>query len=60
MEKTQIQIYQISRKKKKLENYGLEMSNETERRVNLMCNLSDNVFEEGIEAGRAKGRRPSR
>ena len=50
----------IEIKKKKLENYGLEMSNETERRVNLMCNLSDNVFEEGIEAGRAKGREEER
>lgn len=51
----------IDIKKRKLEdNFGLVMNVETERRVNLMCNLSDNVFEDGIEAGIAKGRAEER
>ena len=43
-------------KKKRLsEDYGLEMSDETEGRVNHMCNLSEVILEQGIERGVLQG-----
>lgn len=43
-------------KKKKLqEEYGLVMSEETERRVNVMCNLSEVMIEKGREEGTVTG-----
>lgn len=39
-------------KKKRLsEKYGLEMTRDTEEKVNVMCNLSDVVLEKGFEKG---------
>lgn len=35
--------------------YGFIINNETARRVNTMCNLSDVVEERGIERGLARG-----
>lgn len=44
------------KKKKKLEEeYGLVMSEETERRVNVMCNLSEVMIEKGTAAGMEMG-----
>lgn len=37
------------KKKKLVDKYGLIMSEETERRLNDMCNLSDVVLEKGEE-----------
>ena len=46
----------VSEKKKKLcEEYGITMSEETERRLNTMCNLSEVVLERGIEEGIEQG-----
>ena len=46
----------VSEKKKKLsDEYGIIMSEETERRLNTMCNLSEVVLEKGIEQGIKKG-----
>ncbi len=43
-------------KKKRLsEKYGLEMSRDTEEKVNVMCNLSEVVLEKGYEEGIEKG-----
>lgn len=47
-------------KKRKLEDYGLIMNADTERRVNTMCNLSEVLLEKGIEEGREKGRAEGR
>ena len=48
----------VSEKKKKLcEEYGITMSEETERRLNTMCNLSEVVLERGIEKGIEQGQR---
>ena len=45
----------VSEKKKKLsDEYGIIMSEETERRLNTMCNLSEVVLEKGIEQGEEK------
>ena len=46
----------VSEKKKKLsDEYGIIMSEETERRLNTMCNLSEVVLEKGIEQGIEQG-----
>ena len=46
----------VSEKKKKLsDEYGIIMSEETERRLNTMCNLSEVVLEKGIEQGIKQG-----
>jgi len=42
-------------KKEKLKEYGIVMNTELEGRVKEMCNLSDIVFEEGIELGKEQG-----
>ncbi len=43
-------------KKKKLEKeYGFVMNEETERRVNVMCNLSEVMIEKGVIEGRTEG-----
>ena len=43
-------------KKKRLsENFGLVMDAETERRMDIMCNLSEVMIEQGIEKGIEKG-----
>lgn len=43
-------------KKKRLsEDYGLEMSDETEGRVNHMCNLSEVILEQGLQQGIERG-----
>ena len=43
-------------KKKRLsEKYGLEMTRDTEEKVNVMCNLSEVVLEKGFEKGIEKG-----
>lgn len=51
-----VQQESVSEKKKKLcEEYGIIMSEETERRLNTMCNLSEVVLERGIEEGIEQG-----
>ena len=43
-------------KKKRLsEKYGVEMTGDTEEKVNVMCNLSEVVLEKGFEKGIEKG-----
>ena len=43
-------------KKKRLsDNFGLVMEAETERRMNVMCNLSEVILGKGIEEGIEKG-----
>ena len=37
------------------ENFGLVMDAETERRMDIMCNLSEVMIEQGIEKGIEKG-----
>ena len=47
----------VPEKKKILESeYGIPMSDDMERRSNYMCNLSDLIWEQGIEQGIDKGR----
>lgn len=42
-------------KKKKLAGkYGLKMNEDTERRLNTMCNISELVLEEGLQQGTIK------
>ena len=44
------------KKKKNLSsNFGLIMTEETIRRIDHMCNLSDLIVEQGIEQGMAQG-----
>ena len=43
------------KKKQKLEQYGLVMDDETRRRLDVMCNLSEVVMEKGIEQGVKQG-----
>ena len=46
----------VADKKKILsEEYGIVMRDDTERRLNTMCNLSEVVLEKGIEQGIEKG-----
>ena len=48
----------VADKKKILsEEYGIVMRDDTERRLNTMCNLSEVVLEKGIEKGIEKGMR---
>ena len=48
----------VSEKKKKLsDEYGIIMSEETERRLNTMCNLSEVILEQGIEQGIEQGQK---
>ena len=48
----------VADKKKILsEEYGIIMRDDTERRLNTMCNLSEVVLEKGIEKGIEKGMR---
>ena len=48
----------VADKKKILsEEYGIVMRDDTERRLNTMCNLSEVVLEKGIEQGIEKGMR---
>ena len=43
-------------KKKKLSGeYGIEVSRDTERRLNDMCNLSDVILENGLKEGIEQG-----
>ena len=43
-------------KKKRLsDNFGLVMEAETERRMNVMCNLSEVILEKALEEGIEKG-----
>ena len=45
----------VADKKKILsEEYGIVMRDDTERRLNTMCNLSEVVLEKGIEQGMRK------
>ena len=43
------------KKQKLVEQYGLIMNDETGRRLDVMCNLSEVVMEKGIEKGRQEG-----
>ena len=43
------------KKQKLVEQYGLIMNDETGRRLDVMCNLSEVVMEKGIEKGIEKG-----
>ena len=45
------------KKQKLVENYGFIMSDETGRRINVMCNLSEVILEQGIEQGIEQGLR---
>ena len=48
----------VADKKKILsEEYGIVMRDDTERRLNTMCNLSEVVLEKGIEKGIEQGMR---
>ena len=40
----------------RLEKMGISISEEMRRQVNVMCNLSQGILEEGLERGRAEGR----
>lgn len=42
------------KKKKHAGKYGLKMNEDTERRLNTMCNISELVLEEGLQQGTIK------
>ena len=49
-------MYDNSVKEVLADKHGFVMSVETERRVNVMCNLSEVMIEKGVITGRTEGR----
>ena len=53
--------YDAAEKKKMLsEEFYIDMTEEIDQEVSSMCNLSEGIFEKGIQAGIAKGRSEGR
>ena len=49
--------YDAAEKKKMLsEEFNIDMTEEIDQEVSCMCNLSEGIFEKGIQAGIVKGR----
>ena len=49
-------VIPFEEKKKTIREYGMEISDTEEGKVNLMCNLSDLIEERGIQKGLELGR----